>query len=239
LLSATTEAAREPLRFAAALLRAQARLAADIEKMDLTGRLTEDVDQLPHEELLRVAVAAGPPALAAEAEERLADGPAIARTRLLVCWSGDHDDYLSRGVLQPYAETLRARKLAPDRQHTQGKCPFCGGAPWVGALRAHSDADGGLRLLVCSLCALEWNVNRIRCPACFEEDPPKLPVFQSEAHPNVRLETCETCRRYLKSIDLTKDARPIPAVDDLLSLSLDLWAVEEGFTRIEPGLAGL
>ena len=94
-------------------------------------------------------------------------------------------------------------------------------------------------MLRCALCALEWNVNRISCPACFEEDPYKLPLFHSDAHPNVRIEACETCRRYVKSIDLTQDARPIPEIDDLLSLSMDLWAMDEGFTRIEPGLAGL
>jgi len=55
----------------------------------------------------------------------------------------------------------------------------------------------------------------------------------------VRIEACETCRRYVKSIDMTTDARPIPEIDDLLSLSMDLWAVDEGYTRIEPGMAGL
>ena len=67
----------------------------------------------------------------------------------------------------------------------------------------------------------------------------KLPGFRAEAHSAVRIEACETCRRYVKSIDLSADARPIPEVDDLVSLSLDLWAAEQGFTRIEPGLAGL
>jgi formate dehydrogenase maturation protein FdhE len=43
----------------------------------------------------------------------------------------------------------------------------------------------------------------------------------------------------VKSIDLTKDARPVPEIDELLSLSMDLWAMDEGFTRIEPGLAGI
>ena len=57
--------------------------------------------------------------------------------------------------------------------------------------------------------------------------------------PAVRIETCETCRRYVKSLDLSEDARPIPEVDDLVSLSLDLWALREGLERIEPGLAGL
>ncbi len=55
----------------------------------------------------------------------------------------------------------------------------------------------------------------------------------------MRIEACETCRRYVKSFDLSQDARPIPEVDDLGSLSLDLWARSEGFERIEPGLAGL
>lgn len=31
----------------------------------------------------------------------------------------------------------------------------------------------------------------------------------------------------------------VPEVDDLLSMSLDLWAGSEGFTRLEPGLAGV
>jgi FdhE protein len=58
-------------------------------------------------------------------------------------------------------------------------------------------------------------------------------------HKNVRIEACETCRRYVKSLDLTLDARPLPEVDDLVSLAMDLWASEEGWTRLEPGWAGI
>ena len=43
----------------------------------------------------------------------------------------------------------------------------------------------------------------------------------------------------MKSVDLTLDARAVPEVDELRSLSLDLWAVERGYVRLEPGLAGL
>jgi FdhE protein len=94
-------------------------------------------------------------------------------------------------------------------------------------------------MLSCSLCGLEWLFERILCPSCFEEDPVKLPSFRDQGHPSVRVESCETCRRYVKSIDLSEDARPIPEVDDLVTLAMDLWAVEQGLTRIEPGLAGL
>jgi formate dehydrogenase maturation protein FdhE len=55
----------------------------------------------------------------------------------------------------------------------------------------------------------------------------------------LRIEACETCHRYVKSIDLSQDARPIPEVDDLASIAMDLWAVDQGFTRFEPGLAGI
>jgi formate dehydrogenase maturation protein FdhE len=43
----------------------------------------------------------------------------------------------------------------------------------------------------------------------------------------------------VKSLDLTQDARPLPEVDDLISISLDLWAEEQQFQRLEPGLAGI
>jgi FdhE protein len=134
---------------------------------------------------------------------------------------------------------LRARGITPDREHSRGHCPFCGGAAWISARKTAPDAESGIRYLGCSLCGLDWNFGRIACPACSEGDPHKLPLFQSDAHPAVRIETCETCRRYVKSIDLTLDARPIPPIDELLSLSMDLWAVDEGLVRIEPGMAGI
>ena len=99
--------------------------------------------------------------------------------------------------------------------------------------------EGAKRSLGCALCGAEWPFARIVCPSCLEQDPKKLPSFSAAGHPAVRIETCETCRRYVKSLDLSEDARPIPEVDDLASLSLDLWAMREGFERIEPGLAGL
>jgi FdhE protein len=82
-------------------------------------------------------------------------------------------------------------------------------------------------------------VVRIRCPCCGEANPDKLPHFAADRYPAVRIEACDSCKRYVKSLDLTLDARPIPEVDELLSLGLDLWAVEQGYSRIEPGLAGI
>jgi formate dehydrogenase maturation protein FdhE len=244
LLAARTEPAREPLEFAALVSKAQARLAEALESRTFRGVFAEDAETLAslHEPLIRVIAERGPEPLAATVRDRLRDDLPTACTRLGVYWNGDAttgDDYLSRLLIQPYAEVLRARGVAPDRGHKRGHCPFCGGRPWISVRKSPSSEDGGLRFLCCSLCGLEWNFNRGCCPACFEEDPYKLPVFRTDEHPLVRIEACETCRRYIKSIDLTQDARPIPAIDDLVSLSMDLWAMDEGFIRIEPGVAGV
>ena len=236
-LAKESDAAREPLLFASAMLEAQSKCADRLQPVTNVGAIFPLVRPI-----LEVAVQRGPEPLAEEAKKRLAEDESTAATRLVTYWKGDitaSEDYLSRALLQPYAEVLRQKNQTPDRQHTRGHCPFCGGAAWISARKAPADAESGLRMLGCSLCGLEWNFNRICCPSCFEEDPYKLPVFQTDAYPLVRIEACETCHRYVKSIDLTKDMRPIPAVDDLLSISMDLWAVEEGYTRIEPGMAGI
>lgn len=247
-LAGQTPAAEEPLRFAAGLYRAQGRAAAAIAAAHadeaLSGHLGEDAGRFDDQVsvILRYAAEAGPGALSEDARSRQGDLPSTARTRLLVYWSGDRrssEDYLSRAILRPYVETLRAWSVPPDRPHRRGQCPFCGGAPGIGVRRDGNQMEGARRYLGCALCGVEWPFSRILCPSCLEEDPGKLPSFQSERHPAVRIEACETCRRYVKSIDLSEDARPIPEVDDLVSLSMDLWANEQGFCRVEPGLAGL
>jgi FdhE protein len=251
-LARVSVTAAEPLRFASGLYRVQGRLATAIESLHaerpLSGRLDEDVDRFvgPLADLLRFAAAEGPPAVGADAERRQREEAPQARSRLLEWWSGNGasgDDYLSRALLRPYVEVLARLRVAPERPHRPGHCPFCGGGPWI-AVRREDTGDvgaggtGARRLLGCALCGGEWPLGRILCPACDEGDPVKLPSFQSERYPAARIEACETCGRYVKSIDLTVDGRSIPEVDDLLSLSMDLWAAGEGFTRLEPGLAG-
>jgi FdhE protein len=247
-LSKENAPAAEPLRFAAALFRLQGRLAGALSARHadaaLTGRLGDDVDRLLdlQESVYVFAAKEGPPELAELARVRTGEARETARSRLLLYWEGDRevaDDFLSRAVLRPYGETLARFRVAPDRLHRDGHCPFCGGRPIVSFRRGDPESHGAARWLSCGLCGTEWLFNRIRCPSCGEEDPAKLPVFQGGPHAAVRIEACETCRRYVKSIDLTIDARPLPEVDDVASIALDLWAMEQGFDRIQPGWAGI
>jgi FdhE protein len=243
LLAPRAAAAEAPLRFAAGLYRAQRELARALAEEPIGADLEEEAGLLlaRAEPLLRHAQS-GPSRLAEDARARLGDDAQTARTRLFVYWSGDPEargDYLSRALLKPWVELLAAERRQPVRDRREGTCPFCGGLPWVSARKILPESHGAQRLLHCALCAGQWDFPRIRCAGCGEADPHLLPSFQDEKDPTARIEACDTCKRYVKSIDLSLDARPIPEVDDLVTLALDLWAVDQGYQRIEPGLAGI
>jgi FdhE protein len=236
--------AEEPLRFAAGLHRAQAEVARALATRPVEVRLDAVLPALlaAAPALWRFAAEHGPAPLAEDAQARLDDGAQESAGRVETYWSGDRDvrsDFLSRALLKPWVELLAAERRPPQRAVRPGTCPFCGALPWMATRRMQQGSDGALRNLCCSLCGGEWPFARIRCPSCGEDDPEKLPFFHDEARPEARIEACETCKRYVKSIDLSVDARPIPEIDDLLTVSLDLWAQEQGYERIEPGLAGL
>jgi FdhE protein len=246
-LLASAPLVAEPLAFAAGLFRLQGRLAAAVlarHQDAALGGTPADFARLLDllAPLLTFAAEKGPPELAEIAKARHADDDATALARLGVYWSGEREareDYLSRAFLRPYAEVLAAQGVTLERPRHAGHCPACGNGAVVSVRREVPESTGAARSLACALCGTEWPFPRIRCAACQEQDPAKLPSFQTAAHPAVRIEACETCRHYVKSLDLTLDARPLPEVDDLASLAMDLWAVEEGWTRLEPGWAGI
>ena len=74
------------------------------------------------------------------------------------------------------------------------------------------------------------------CPNCGEENHEKLPVYTTKEFPHIRVEACDSCRHYLKAIDLTVDGLAVPEVDEIASVALDLWAAENGYTKLVPNL---
>ncbi|MDA2936950.1 formate dehydrogenase accessory protein FdhE [Acidobacteria bacterium AH-259-A15] len=56
---------------------------------------------------------------------------------------------------------------------------------------------------------------------------------------SVRVEVCESYKKYIKSIDLTVDGHAVPVVDEIATLPLDIWAVEQGHRKIEINLLGI
>jgi FdhE protein len=44
---------------------------------------------------------------------------------------------------------------------------------------------------------------------------------------------------YIKSVDLTRDGRAVPVVDELATVALNVWAEKQGYTKLESNLLGL
>jgi len=187
----------------------------------------------------------GPSALAGAARA-IAELPADAWIeRLTAYWQNGglpgreanaFEQFLSRAILEPYAAYVAGRMAAPPMLETPRVCPMCGAQPLLGVLRP--EGDGGKRCMVCAFCGHEWSFRRIWCAACGEEDEKKLPVYVAEEFPHIRVETCDTCKSYLRTIDLTKDGNAVPVVDDIAAIPLTLWAHEHGYSRMQENLLG-
>ena len=147
-------------------------------------------------------------------------------------FTSEAEEFFLRIVKQPFAEYSRK-----PVEGTGSTCPSCGGKPVVGVLRG--EGDGAKRALICSVCALEWPYRRLICANCGEEDKEKLPVYIAEKIAHIRVEACDTCGTYLKSVDVTKDGFAVPVVDEIATVALNLWADEHGYTKIETNVLGM
>jgi FdhE protein len=146
------------------------------------------------------------------------------------------DSFFARILFQPLAEHLAAPQATQLAGFSGSVCPVCGARPQVAVL--HPEGDGGKRFLVCSFCVTEWEFRRILCPTCGEEDYQKLPRYSADDLPAVRVEACDTCKYYLKSVDMTVDGLAVPLVDEIATAPLDLWAADHGYMKISSNLMG-
>ena len=148
----------------------------------------------------------------------------------------DEDRFIALAFIQPLAERLGEQELVPPGK-PQATCPVCASEPVCAVLRDRGHGAG--RSLICSLCMQEWGFLRVACPACGEDRFESLPVFTPDGATHVRIDACDTCHHYLKTIDMTKDGLAVPVVDELAAIPLDLWAAEKGYKKLTLNLAGL
>ncbi|HKM46655.1 MAG TPA: formate dehydrogenase accessory protein FdhE [Terriglobales bacterium] len=191
-------------------------------------------------EFLSLVEGIGPGPLAAAAGELRNQAANSHRELLSAFWTGagtlpmGEKEFFARAFLQPYAEFIRERAGKQENGPTPCLCPFCGRRPGVGVLRPLG--DGGQRSLVCSFCLGEWEFRRIVCPGCGEEDHAKLPVYTAEEFEHMRVECCDNCRQYIKTVDLTRNGLADPVVDEIASIPLDLWAQQHGYAKLQANL---
>ena len=236
---------------------------ADSPKISSARPLRDELDLfllLPHfSGFLSLIQQIAPAPLAEAATELAQKGPAGWQQAIENFWHGDlelaapvdpaedvhagdsheassSDRLLAWIYLQPYAEYLADHRETLIVDGTPSTCPLCGGKPIVGVLR--SEGDGAKKSLICMMCAHEWNFRRIYCPACGEGREPQMAFYSAPEIAHVRVDVCDTCHTYLKSIDLTKTGLAVAVVDELATIPLDLWAREHGYEKLQINLLG-
>jgi FdhE protein len=151
------------------------------------------------------------------------------------------ETYLARASASPLLEALKSPHPAlPQRGRVMHTCPACGALPQLSYFAVSGEAlVSGPRYLVCSRCANNWVFSRMTCAGCGESTGTKLPIYQEQERlPHVRVDGCQTCKKYLLTFDLRRETRAVPVVDEIAALPLDLFARDQGLTKITPNLMG-
>jgi Protein involved in formate dehydrogenase formation len=202
--------------------------------------------------VIEATLAAGPPAL----REAVADRPDPPLDGWLEGTPLDPvDRYLARASLTPVLEALGERAGDACVPGVGGElCPRCGGPPQLSYLAESGESlVSGPRSLLCARCGSSWTCSRSVCPACGEDREARLSVYAEHWHgpvsgrrdgdgqpvfEHLRVAACSTCSRYLIEVDMARDGRAVPEVDELAALPLDLYATDQGLTKVTPNLMG-
>jgi formate dehydrogenase formation protein len=227
---------------------AELRLAAGrFPLLDLPAAVTPIAAEIP------LAVAGLPtelPEPLVAAGMALTEAGAAGREGLVEAWLEDPAGpepvlgFWVRVAGGPVLEGGRAAIATPSRDEWTGAaCPGCGGPAQVSVIAEESGEfmGGSPRSLVCGRCAGWWTFPRAICTWCGESDPRRLPSFVPDERRAVRIDGCETCSSYVKTFDLREPGgiELVPLVDDVATVSLDLWANDQGLTRHLVSFAGV
>ncbi len=109
----------------------------------------------------------------------------------------------------------------------KGTCPVCGAHPTIAVIREKI----AQRWLHCSRCGHEWRFSRMFCPGCEKESPSGLDYFYVEDRRQETAFTCNSCKRYLITLNQISDMGDHDRDVSAMSLiHLDLIMQEKGFT---------
>ena len=135
---------------------------------------------------------------------------------------------LTLNSVKPSIELIahRLQNLVDIESWSGISCPICGSPPAISELRG----EGGRRILFCSFCSTEWQGKRMMCYHCGNTDHQTLRYFYTQEEEKYRIDVCDKCKHYLKTLDFRKfDEEIVPSVEDMATLHLDILAEKEGY----------
>ena len=133
-----------------------------------------------------------------------------------------------RPSVESGAEHFR-NKIASTRWH-HNRCPVCSSPPALNLLKD----QGGKRYSLCSYCACQWRIERLSCAVCGNTEQDKLSYFCGEDEEAHRIDLCDVCDYYIKTIDYRTLEDSDPFLEDLATLHLDVLAADKGYQKLMP-----
>ena len=218
--------------------------------------------------IVELSAASGPPALVTTVLERFdeLDFAGAIDAWLRSDELAPIERYLARAAAGPVLEALgETAGEACQGPRDGAHCPVCGGVPQVAYFASSpDDLVTAHRYLVCSRCSGSWAYARLTCGICGENDTSKLvvcgevgtsqaeisgtvvkpgamraPIPPDARFPHLRIDGCRTCSHYLLTVDVERDPRAVPLVDEIGAIPLDLYARELALTKLVPNLMGI
>ena len=148
----------------------------------------------------------------------------------------DEDEVASILFLLSKPFFLRLREAYPidDRYWKEGKCPICNARPSLASVELKAE-----RKLYCSFCETAGPFRRSGCPLCLTTDTKKITILTAEGEEGFRIDTCDGCGSYVKTVEAGLLDELSPDLADIVSMPLDIVAQEKGYRRHSPNPIGL
>jgi FdhE protein len=135
---------------------------------------------------------------------------------------------------RPFFKAMKKATNMDNIYWQNGKCPVCAAVPSLSILE-----QGVQRKYCCSFCGSIGHYMRIGCPYCNNQIPEKINIMYPEDRKDVRIDTCNNCKSYVKTFQAALLEEQSLDETDLISLPFDIVAQNKGFHRRSPNPVGI
>ncbi|GBD98712.1 formate dehydrogenase accessory protein FdhE [bacterium BMS3Abin07] len=136
-------------------------------------------------------------------------------------------------ISRMYFRSIRASINVDNIYWEEGRCPVCNAVPALSVLE-----EEARRRYYCSFCGTIGFYKRIGCPNCHNEDPKLIDIIYVD-DTDMRIDACNQCESYFKSVDVSKTILQNLEETDILSLPVDIIAQNKGYKRRSPNPVGM